>query len=61
MKPMLRLAEVAVATSVTERSVQNWIRRGLLPAVKLEGSIRVEQAELEKFIERRAKAVSPGR
>lgn len=50
MEPMLRLSEVALVLHCSERSVQNYIKRGLLVCSQIGGSRRVRQSALEEFI-----------
>lgn len=49
-RQMLRCSEAAVVCGVSERTIQNWIRRGWLPAVKMAATVRIERVALERFI-----------
>ena len=48
---LLTLDVVAERLSVTRRSVQNWVRRGDLPVVRIGRLIRVDADELKRFLD----------
>lgn len=49
--PMLTPEEVAQRLNVTRRTVMDWIYRGVLPSVKVGKQVRVDAADLERFIQ----------
>jgi excisionase family DNA binding protein len=59
---MLTPDEIARRLKVTERTVYNWLKTGLLPGIKLGRLWRVRPADLESFLTPRAEgAVEPER
>ena len=62
---LLTIPEVADAMKVSEKTVRRLIKRGDLPAFKVgdRGQLRVEEAELERYVEsqrvRAADALAP--
>lgn len=70
-KPFLRLDEVAVFFSVTQRTVYNWYASGRLTGCNPNGSIRIYRASVVDLVEKsegqinvedkpRRKVISPG-
>ena len=49
-KRYLRPDEVARMLSVSVRTIQHWAKSGKLPAVKLNGLLRIPVAELERAL-----------
>lgn len=47
---MLTVYQVAKELSVHPQSVYRWIRQGKLKALKIYGVVRIEEAELQRFI-----------
>jgi excisionase family DNA binding protein len=47
--PLLTTMEVAKLLRVSQRTVQDWIREGALPAVRYGKLVRVRQADLAAF------------
>ena len=45
----LTVKDVALRFQVTERTVRNWLRSGLLVASKLGGRVRVDPVEVRRF------------
>ena len=50
-KQYLRPDEVATMLNVSVRTIQYWAQKGKLPAVKLNGLLRIPAAELEKVMQ----------
>jgi excisionase family DNA binding protein len=48
-QPWLTVADVAGRFQVTERTVRNWIRSGLLVAKKLGGVVRIHPDEVRRL------------
>jgi excisionase family DNA binding protein len=62
MTGYLTVTEVAERFGVSMRSVQRWIERSELPAVRLPGGLlRVRLADVEAFEDQRLTVVSAGR
>ncbi|WP_321417321.1 helix-turn-helix domain-containing protein [uncultured Desulfobacter sp.] len=51
-KRLLRPDEVATQLSVSKRSVYRLIADGYLPALKVGSTLRVTQADVDKYIQR---------
>lgn len=51
----LTVQEIAQKLCVKERTIHNWIHRGVFPAMKLEGQWRVDPDSFEQWIEERRK------
>jgi excisionase family DNA binding protein len=49
----VRYDEVGEVVSVAERTVRDWVDRGLLRSVKLPGGRRIRGSELNRFISER--------
>ncbi len=47
---LLKIAEVAHNTGVSDRSVHRWIESGMLRAVKIGGSTRIKEEDLAEFV-----------
>jgi len=47
---MWTIKEIAKELKVTERSVRRWIKEGKLKALKIQGIIRVEPEEYQRFL-----------
>ena len=45
--------EVAEMLSVNESTVRSWIRKGIMPGIKIGKFWRIAESELEKYIERK--------
>lgn len=48
---MYTIAEISDKLKVSDRTVRNWIDRGILIAYKLGNSYRVSDEDFKKFIE----------
>lgn len=70
-KPLLRLDEVAVFFSVTQRTVYNWYAAGRLSGCNPSGAVRIYRASVVELVEKsdghintegnpRRKVISPG-
>jgi excisionase family DNA binding protein len=46
-RPLLTVREAAARLSVNEKTVRRLIHSGSLPALKVGGSVRIDEAELE--------------
>jgi len=46
----MKTEDVARRLNVDEKTVQRWARDGVLPAVRLGGTVRFDRAEIEKTI-----------
>jgi excisionase family DNA binding protein len=53
---LLRADEVAERLQLTKATVYGLIRRGALPGVRVGGSVRVDPAELERFLREEGRA-----
>jgi excisionase family DNA binding protein len=49
---LLRVSEVAARLQLAVPTVYALIRRGALPGVRVGGSVRVDPAELERFLDK---------
>ena len=49
---LLTKAEVAAAAKVSKRTVENWMRRGMLGYVKIGGIVRFPEDQFERDIRR---------
>ncbi|MHB8841835.1 MAG: helix-turn-helix domain-containing protein [Candidatus Aquicultor sp.] len=49
----LTLDQVAETLQVSKRSIYRWIEKRILPAIKLEGSYRISEEDLNRFLEER--------
>ena len=47
---MLTVKQIAKELSVTEYSVINWIKKGLLPAYKMDREYRIKKEDYDKFL-----------
>lgn len=47
---LLKVTDVADMLSVSPRTVRSWVYRGLIPSLKINGALRFDRTELEKFI-----------
>lgn len=56
MKPLLTIPEVMGILRIDKSTAYEWIRTGKLPAVRLEGRVRVDPDELQRWIEERRTA-----
>ncbi|MFZ2872978.1 MAG: helix-turn-helix domain-containing protein [Phycisphaerales bacterium] len=59
MHPLLTYREAAKVLGVTPRTVWTLVQAGTLPAVRFGRSVRIDQADLRRFIER-AKSATQG-
>ena len=50
----LGVKEVAELFDVTESTIQRWIRRGEIPAIRVSDTIRIDPGVLADWIERRS-------
>lgn len=50
--PLLTTRQAAEVLGVSERSIRNYVRECILPAVCFAGNVRFDQADLAAFIER---------
>lgn len=46
--------EAAVLARVTPETIREWIRRGTLPAARVPGGYRIDRADLDALLSRRA-------
>lgn len=46
---MLTVKEIAQELKVTERTVRQWVRDGKLKALKIQGILRIESQEYQRF------------
>jgi len=49
---MLTVMEVARRLGVSRMTVYRWIKRGKLKALRMDGTIRIEEEALNEFIEK---------
>ena len=54
--------ELAAALKIARVTAYQWVRRGVIPHLKLEGVVRFDPAEIESWLEskRRAARKAPG-
>jgi len=45
------MEEVAMYFDVSVRTIRNWIRRGLLPQIKLARAVRIPRAAVERLVQ----------
>jgi len=57
MPTMLTLKEVSERLSLHINTVRKYINQGLIPIVKFEKAVRIEERDLEKFIRTRQRRV----
>ena len=57
MPTMLTLKEVSERLSLHINTVRKYINQGLIPIVKFEKAVRIEERDLEKFIRTRKRRV----
>lgn len=57
MSRMLTLKEVSERLSLHINTVRKYINQGLIPIVKFEKAVRIEERDLEKFIRTRKRRV----
>ena len=55
----MTVGEVAELLRVDEKTVRNWIRNGLLPAIRVGRQYRIERTEYESFVSARGKPTDP--
>ena len=56
MDEYLSTRHIAKMLDINIITVRRWIKKGLLPAIRLERTMRVKKSDLEKFLnERRVK------
>ena len=53
MKTLLTLKEAAEILKLSERTIRRYIEEGEIKAIKLRGAVRIEERDLEEFINRR--------
>lgn len=46
---MLKVKEVSVLFRVSERTIWNWIKAGKLKSVKIEGTVRIPEEEIDRL------------
>jgi predicted XRE-type DNA-binding protein len=51
--PFVSVGNVALMFDVTQATVRQWIKQDLFKAVKINGSWRVRQSELNRFAEQK--------
>ena len=51
----MTVGEVAQLLRVDDKTVRNWIRAGLLPAIRVGRQYRIARAEFDTFIARKEK------
>jgi len=49
----LRVQDIVDRMGVTDETVRSWIRKGMLPAIKIGRDYFIEPADFEKFLEDR--------
>lgn len=57
MSKMLTIKQVAERLGLHENTVRRYVQEGMIPAVKFEKAIRIEQEDLEEFIRQRKQRV----
>ncbi len=55
----MTVAEVAKALRVDEKTVRNWIRRGLLVGVRVGRQYRIQRSDYEAFVAGKEKPSDP--
>ena len=58
MATMLTLKEVSERLGLHINTVRRYVNKGMIPIVKFERAIRIEQRDLEKFIKARKQAAT---
>ncbi len=53
-EPLLKPCQVANQIGVCTRTIQKWIAKGILPAIRIEGTTRVRPADLQSLLEKQA-------
>ena len=48
---LLTMKEVAKQLGLSVSTVRNYIRKGMIPAVKFHRAVRIDEKDLEKFVE----------
>ena len=51
MSTLLNKKQAAILLSVSVSTLNNWLKRGLLPSIKMGGSVRFTSTDLDSFIE----------
>lgn len=51
---LLTVEQVAKYLKVSEQTIFSWINKGILPAVKIEKTIRINRTDLDEFIKTRS-------
>lgn len=57
---LYRVREAAQILAISEPGLRKWIQRGVVPAVKIEGALRIDRRDLERLIERSRFQHPPG-
>ena len=47
---LLTLAEVTERLAISARTLRRWRQRGLLPAIRIAGTVRIRLADLERAL-----------
>ncbi len=47
---LLKYKQVAEMFAVSERTVRNWVRSGILPVVRIRGAVRFDPEDLRRAI-----------
>ncbi len=50
--PLLTYVQAAKILGVTDKTIRNYVKSGLLPAVRFAGNVRIVESDLAAFIER---------
>lgn len=58
MATMLTLKEVSERLGLHINTVRRYVNKGMIPIVKFERAIRIEERDLEKFIKARKQAAT---
>ncbi len=58
--PMLSTSRVAEMLGISDRTVREMVRRGVLPSVKVEGARRIDAAAVRRYLEERREDVEVG-
>ncbi len=61
MVQLLKISECAERVGVDPMTIRRWVWTGLLPSVKLGKTVRIDEADLDRFIESSRTAASAAR
>jgi excisionase family DNA binding protein len=51
--PLIDAEELSQRISVKKATIYDWVRRGKIPCVRLEGLVRFDQDEIERWVEKK--------